>query len=268
MAEIKWIKITTGMFEDEKIDFIESLPESDAILIIWLKLLTMAGKCNANGFIFLTENIPYTPEMLAHRMRRQPTTVNMALQTLSQLEMITMHEGQLRITNWEKHQNVEEMARLREQNRKRVARYRARQKALEYQEQPECNVTVTPDVTQSNAIDIDRDIDIDKERDKDIYVNFVDEYHRLCPSLPKVIKLTDTRKRTIKARLKEHSFDEIKEVMERVESSDFLTGRNSDFKASFDWIFKPANLIKILEGNYDNRGGGPRGRYLGDWLDD
>ena len=60
MSEIKWIKITTGMFQDEKIDYIESLPEADAILIIWIKLLTLAGKCNSNGFIFLTENIPYT----------------------------------------------------------------------------------------------------------------------------------------------------------------------------------------------------------------
>ena len=62
------------MFEDEKIDFIESLPESDAILVIWIKLLTLAGKCNAGGFIFLTEKIPYTTEMLAHKFRRPINT--------------------------------------------------------------------------------------------------------------------------------------------------------------------------------------------------
>ncbi|TJX14987.1 hypothetical protein E9840_04595 [Tissierella creatinini] len=53
MAEVKWIKLTTSMFEDEKIDFILSLPEGDSILLIWIRLLTMAGKCNSNGFIFL-----------------------------------------------------------------------------------------------------------------------------------------------------------------------------------------------------------------------
>ena len=50
MGDVKWIKITTNMFEDEKVDFIESLPEADTILVIWIKLLTLAGKCNANGF--------------------------------------------------------------------------------------------------------------------------------------------------------------------------------------------------------------------------
>ena len=50
MGEVKWIKITTNMFEDEKIDFIESLPESDAILVIWIKLLTLAGKNKTNGY--------------------------------------------------------------------------------------------------------------------------------------------------------------------------------------------------------------------------
>ena len=46
MADIKWIKITTDMFDDEKIKVIEAMPDRDAILIIWIKLLTLAGKVN------------------------------------------------------------------------------------------------------------------------------------------------------------------------------------------------------------------------------
>ncbi|NLC26147.1 MAG: replication protein, partial [Fastidiosipila sp.] len=75
MSAVKWIKITTNMFDDEKIDFIESLPEADAILIIWIKLLTLAGKCNAGGFIYLADNIPYTEEMLTHKFKRPLNTV-------------------------------------------------------------------------------------------------------------------------------------------------------------------------------------------------
>ena len=92
-----------------------------------------------------------------------------------------------------------------------------------------------------------------KEKDKDIFADFVAGYHLLCPSLPKVIKISDARKRVIKARIKEFGLEDIKTVFEKTESSDFLTGKTSDFKASFDWILKPANLVKILEGNYDNR---------------
>lgn len=156
MAEVKWIKITTNMFEDEKIDFIESLPESDAILVIWIKLLTLAGKCNANGFIFLTESIPYTYEMLAHRFRRPLNTVKLALKTLSELQMICFEKDSnyLKITNWEKHQNIAGLEKIREQTRKRVARHRAKQALTG-------NVTCNATVTQSNATDIELDIDID-----------------------------------------------------------------------------------------------------------
>ena len=158
MAEVKWIKITTNMFEDEKIDFIESLPEADAILIIWIKLLTLAGKCNANGFIFLTENIPYTPEMLSHRFRRPLNTVKLALDTLNKLEMVQLSEdGFLKITNWEKHQNIEGMEKIREQNRIRKQRQREKQKLLEQEKSRDCHVTVT----HGHAIDIEEDIDID-----------------------------------------------------------------------------------------------------------
>ena len=68
MSNVKWIKITTTMFDDEKIDFIESLPEADSILIIWIKHLTLAGRTNADGLILLSDTIPYTEEMLAHKL--------------------------------------------------------------------------------------------------------------------------------------------------------------------------------------------------------
>ena len=153
MAEVKWIKLTTSMFEDEKIDYIESLPEADAILIVWIKLLTLAGKCNAGGFVFLTETIPYTEEMLAHKFRRPLNTVKLALATLERLGMIDWNDGRLTIINWGKHQNIEGMEKIREQTRKRVARYRSKQKQLPG------NATVT----LRNAIEEDIDQDIDNK---------------------------------------------------------------------------------------------------------
>lgn len=167
MAEVKWIKITTNMFDDEKIDFIESLPEADAILVVWIKLLTMAGKINSNGFIFLTEQIPYTPEMLAHRFRRPFNTVKLALETLKNLEMISFDEaGFLNITNWEKHQNIEGMDKIREQNRLRKQKQRDKEKQVLLDDS---HVTVTP----NHAIDID--IELDKDIDKDIYIKDIEQ---------------------------------------------------------------------------------------------
>ena len=94
---------------------------------------------------------------------------------------------------------------------------------------------------------------VKNEKKEDIYAQFVDGYHAICPSLSKVIKLTDTRKKAINRTIDEYGLETIKTVLTKAESSDFLTGRVGDFKASFDWIFKPSNFIKILEGNYDNR---------------
>lgn len=97
--------------------------------------------------------------------------------------------------------------------------------------------------------------------DENIYTQVKEKFCEICISLPKIISIDKARKATVKARLKEYSFDDIITVFKKVEQSDFLTGRISSdkqrpFKASFDWIMKPSNFIKILEGNYDNRSDG------------
>ncbi len=88
------------------------------------------------------------------------------------------------------------------------------------------------------------------------YQKIVDLYHEKCPSLPKVQKITDSRKKAIKARWNEYgkSIDTFKECFEKVEASDFLSGRDGKWSnCCFDWIIKPANFTKIIEGNYDRR---------------
>lgn len=130
MAEVKWIKITTDMFDDEKIRLIESMPEGDAILVTWIKLLTLAGKTNDNGTIYLTETIPYTEDMLSTICRRPLQIIRLALQTFEKLEMIAIENGIINIVNWEKHQNIERLQQIREQTRTRVARFREKQRLL------------------------------------------------------------------------------------------------------------------------------------------
>lgn len=130
MNNLKWIKLDISMFDDEKIKLIEQIPESDTILVIWIKLLTQAGRTNANGYIYLNENIPYTEEMLATIFGRPLNTVRLALKTLREFGMIHIDEESfIHITNWENHQNVEGMERVRQQNKLRKQRQRQRKKA-------------------------------------------------------------------------------------------------------------------------------------------
>ena len=157
MADVKWIKITTDMFDNRKIKHLRRLPEGNSIVLIWVMLLTMAGRCNSNGMIFLTENIPYTPKMLADELDFEENTVQLALQVLEQLGMVICDNGYFAIAGWEEYQNIEGMERIREQTRQRVAKYRATKSIAE------CNVTSNVTVTQGNATDIDIEEDIDKD---------------------------------------------------------------------------------------------------------
>lgn len=152
--EIQWIKIRTDMFDHRKIKQIETLPDGDSIIVIWVKLLCLAGATNNGGLIYLTRDIPYTEEMLANEFRRPVNTVRLALQTFEMMGMIEKLDNIYTVANWEKYQSVEGMDKVREQTRKRVRDYRKRQKALS-------NVTVT----QSNGTDKEIDIEEDKEKD-------------------------------------------------------------------------------------------------------
>ncbi|MFS0864098.1 phage replisome organizer N-terminal domain-containing protein [Fredinandcohnia sp. 179-A 10B2 NHS] len=163
---MKWIKLSTHMFEDEKIRLIEQMPEADTILIIWIKLLSQAGKTNASGYIFLSESIPYTEEMLATIFNRPINTVRLALSAFKNFGMIDIDDNSfISIRNWEKHQNIEGLERIREQNRLRKQKERERKRL----EPPKRIGHVT--VTQSHATeeegDIDKEEDIDKEIDKE-----------------------------------------------------------------------------------------------------
>ena len=163
MAEVKWIKLTTDMFDNRKIKHLRRLPDGNNIVLIWVMLLSMAGRCNAGGMIFLTENIPYTPKMLADELDFEESTVRLALEALEQLNMIVTDSGFFAIAGWEEYQNIEGMDKIREQNRLRKQRQREKQKLL-----PDVSRDSHETVTVSHATDIDIDKEKDIEEDNNI----------------------------------------------------------------------------------------------------
>ena len=165
MADVKWIKLTTDMFDNRKIKHLRRLPDGNNIVLLWVMLLTMAGRCNAGGMIFLTENIPYTTKMLADELGFEENTVILGIEALGQLNMVVTNNGHFTIAGWEKYQNTDKLAEMREQNRLRQAKHKQKQKLL--QDNVSSNVTVTLPVTLGNAtdIDIDKDIELDQEKE-------------------------------------------------------------------------------------------------------
>ncbi|QDY26205.1 phage replisome organizer N-terminal domain-containing protein [Clostridium botulinum] len=181
LAEVKWIKITTNMFDDEKIKLIDAMPERDTVYYIWMRLLVQAGKTNANGYIFLNDNVPYTEEMLSTIFNRPLNSLRFALKVLRDFGMIQIQEDKLiKITNWSKHQNIEGMEKVRQQTRERVAKHRAKKKELlEETKKQSCknndnkkNVMLHETLSNGRDIDIeDIDIEIKEDRKSDIRKN-------------------------------------------------------------------------------------------------
>lgn len=139
MADVKWIKITTDVFDDEKILLIESLPDSYAIITVWFKLLCLAGKQNNSG-VFIMGQMPYTDKMLATIFRMKEATVTMALQTFEQFGMIEIIDGVITIPNWGKHQNLDQLENRKQYMRNYMKEYRGKQKLLACKTNSKTNV--------------------------------------------------------------------------------------------------------------------------------
>ena len=157
MADVKWIKLTTDMFDNRKIKHLRRLPDGNNIVLLWIMLLTMAGRCNASGMIFLTENIPYTPKMLADELGFEENTVILGIQALESLNMIVADNGYFSISGWEEYQNTDRLAELRAKDRERKRIKRAEAKAI------------TDNSVNVRGLSVDCPcIDIDKEKEKEL----------------------------------------------------------------------------------------------------
>ena len=167
MADVKWIKITTDVFDDEKILLIESLPEADSIIVIWFKLLCLAGRQNNSGVFMMNNQIAYTDKMLATIFRRKETTVQLALQTFEQFGMIEVIDGVITIPNWGKHQNLDQLESKKAYMRNYMQEYREKQKALTGKTNCKTN-------SKTNVRQADKEIEEEKEEDLYKYKYIVD----------------------------------------------------------------------------------------------
>lgn len=308
MADINWIKLRVDMFDDEKIKIIQSMPEGDAILVIWIRIIALAGKCNAKGLVLIEDEFPYSDEMLATIFNKSLATVRLALGTFEKFRMIERTEKGIYISNFEKHQNTEGMEKIREQARIRKQREREKKRALleagntpelpdNSSENPETlpenvtdNVTshVTSRVTErevtkqnknknKNIYNISSNEDIvetsektpevpDRKSERLSYDEIMKDFHATCPDLPGIRALNDARKTKIRSLVKE--LDKLKifpgvepekklhVIFQAAQNSDFLSGRSGKWNGcSLDWLINKTNALKVLEGQYQNKGG-------------
>ena len=267
-----YLKLKEDFFDGDEIKVLEGMKDgykySNLLLKLYLKSLKFGGALRLN------ELIPYNVEMIASITHFDLDTVRVGLELFKKLGLIeVLEDGTIYVMEIQNYIGKS----TTEADRKRI--YRAEienQKALvsgQMSDERPTNVGQCPDKSTPEIRDRDKSIEIkkesiEKEPDKPAATCQETNYSLIrelfithCPSLPKptaVEKWTTTRKKAVKS--KKLSPEKFADFFDRVEKSDFLTGRKGVkngpwYGCSFDWILKPSNWQKINEGNYDNRGG-------------
>lgn len=260
MAEVKWIKIVTDIFDDEKMLLIENLPSANSIIVIWFKLLCLAGKNNNSGVFLMNNRIPYTDEMLATIFRRDVNTVRLALTTFEKYEMIEIINDVITIPNWDKHQTLDAYEKKKERDRIYQKERREKQKLLALGEKSSDNKTTPSSDVVVSDIEEDKDIDIDNNIiSKDIISStkvqpVIDKWNSLNLQKLVCIKEGTNRYKLLNARIKDYGMDSVLKAIDMIDESSFLKGDNyKGWTITFDWLIKPNNFIKVLEGNYSDK---------------
>ncbi len=288
MADIKWIKLKVGMFNDDRIKVIQAMPEGDALIVIWIRMLILAGISNAEGYLMISENLPHTEDMLATIFNKPLSVVRLALKTFETFGMVEACNEGIFITDFAAEQG-EKMQDIREYNRikKAESRERVKQKRLEMslagKIDSQLNVNDKSMTSQGNMSTCQ---DTDIEEDKDIIINnnipqnppdlggkperldyeqIAALYNATCKDLPKVRGLSDERKRKIKTLLNAlnkakvlmelGAYERLEYIFRLADESDFLSGRSKANQwCGFDWLINAKNALKVIEGNYKNGG--------------
>ncbi len=279
MADVKWIKITTEIFDDEKILIIESLPSADSIITIWFKLLILAGKQNNDGVFQMKNQMPYTDEMLATIFRRDLNTVRLALETFKKFGMVEIMDNVITIPNWNKHQTLDSYEKKKERDREYQKKRREQQKLLILgQSDKESTGDIQMSDKESSDASADGSSDVavsEREEEKEEEYKTVSkdtvrqtEVRRVIEQwnslsvygIAQVSKICASSKRykNLTARIREYGLEQVLKAVEHVKSSKFLQGKaggSRQWMITFDWFVLPSNFPKVLEGYYTDRQG-------------
>lgn len=235
-----YLKLKENFFESDSMILLENMKDGYLYSNILLKLYLRSLK--DNGRLMLNSRIPYNSQMIASVVRHQVGTVEKALEIFENLGFVERLDSgaiyMLDIQNFIGESSTEA-------DRKRE--YRAR---IEREKTDICQ----DKLEDKNPPEI-RDRDKDRDKDRDInYQHIADMYNATCVSFPKLTKLSDKRKKAIKARLRVYSEEDFQKLFQMAEASSFLKGQNNrNWSATFDWMIADSNMAKVLDGNYADK---------------
>ena len=260
-----WLKLKEDFFRQKEIKKLRKIAGGDTYTIIYLKMQLLSlqneGVLKYEG---VEENIA---EQIALEIDEDVDNVQITLSFLMAnklIEEISKTDFFLVKANDCIGKEVDSAARVRA--------YRERKKQEEKRIEEEKNklLQCNGDVTKSNT---EKEIDIDIEKEKEIDIEkdtinsisstevqqIINTWNSLGLQNIKFIKNNTNRYKMLNARIKEYGIDTFLQAINNIRNSSFLKGQNNrNWTITFDWLIKPNNFIKVLEGNYDdkeNKGG-------------
>ena len=247
-----YIRLKDSFFDEESVKILESMPDGYLYSNILLKLYLRSLKFD--GCLMYNERIPYNSTVLATLTGHNVGTVEKALGIFKELELIDILDNgaiyMLDIQNYIGKSSTEA-------DRKREYRNRIERDRLAVIESGQMSIQMSgqnsPENRDKSTENIEKSTETESTESKKVnYQLIADMYNDTCVSFPRLTKLSDSRKKAIKARLKTYSIDDFKRLFEKAEASSFLKGKNDrNWSANFDWLIKDSNMAKVLEGNYD-----------------
>lgn len=253
-----WLRLMADFFSQPRIKKLRRIAGGDTYTVIYLKLQLLSLR--TDGVLFFEGIEESFAEELALTLDEDPENVSVTLRFLEAQQMLVQRDDGGYVLP-----ETQGLIGTEGYSAERMRRYREKKASL-------CDAIVTQSdetssLGDSGVMDGDEEKEKNKrksriEKDSINFQQIADSFNLLCPSLPRVTRLSDARKRSISARLRGgYSVEDLDRAFKLTESSDFLTGKNDrGWRASFDWVLKESNITKILDGQYENRNGAPQSK--------
>lgn len=255
-----WFKLNANFDKDDRISFIEKQRNGEAIICFYLKLQCIAARCDMNGGLYLSEDFPHTPESISIQCGKRIPFVKKALDMLENLGLIEIESGVIFISDWVFVQSIEKIEKMKQTNLEK--KKRSREMILNETKNPADVISANEEINKDTDIEIDKDIDIDidketeKEKDfkkeiEDEVVEEIKETFNAATNFPKIKVLSSVQRELVLKAVKEFGFEQLQFCFQEAGQSEFLNGKNKQgWVANFDWLIKPENIAKVLNGNY------------------
>ena len=126
-----WRRDYSEFFDTQEALLIDAMDNADSIYTVFARLQSRAVKCGCAGKLLRHESVPYTDEMLAAVTKKTVPAFRQCVQPLVQLGLVIYEDGIYAIADWEFNQNAPAIDAMREGNRSRKAKERARKSSYE-----------------------------------------------------------------------------------------------------------------------------------------